>query len=293
MCREIGSGAVTKRALLIVTSGLLASSSRRTVPAPTGTALSANNPTENRDTYGVRVVIIRAYVRCTLLASAETPGRSRRVAPTPNTHLNRERIVSAAMEIADADGVDALSMRTLAARLGAGTMSLYNHVDSKDDLLDQMTERVAAEISPPAERTHWKDGIRSLVISTRIALQQHPWAVDSWSARLPGPRRWTLMEQMLALLASAGLSDEVADLAFHALLNHVLGYTRQEHAFADSDSRAPAAGVAASLDAQRFPHVREHLRYHAQQRADHDSFLFVLDLILDGLDDRPHDALKR
>lgn len=214
------------------------------------------------------------------------------MAPNRKRELDPERIVSAAIEIADAEGAEALSMRMLAARLGAGTMSLYNHVESKDDLLDQMTERVASEIPPLPEPTHWKEGVRALASSTRSALQRHPWAVDSWSARLPGPRRWALMEQMLALLAAAGLPDEVADLAFHALLNHVLGYTRQELAFASSDSSVTPEDIAESLDTQRFPHVREHLRYHAEQRADQDSFVFVLDLILDALGDIAHAPRK-
>jgi len=198
--------------------------------------------------------------------------------------LTRKRIVRAAIETADRDGIDSISMRSLAAALDAGTMSLYNHVQNKDELLDAMVEEIAATIEHPEPGADWKKGVRHIAVSTRAVLHRHPWAVDVWSARIPGPQRWTLMEALLDQLASAGLPDDVTDLAFHAVLNHVLGHTRQELAATSSNPTAHVEDIARNLDAERFPQVIDHLRYHAADHPTHNSFLFVLDLILDGLD---------
>ena len=198
--------------------------------------------------------------------------------------LTRGRIGRAAVEAADRDGIDSISMRNLAAALDAGTMSLYNHVRNKDELLDAMGEDIAATIEHPEPGADWKEGVRRIAVSTRAVLHRHPWAVEVWSARIPGPQRWTLMEAVLDQLASAGLPDDLTDLAFHAVLNHILGHTRQELAAASSNPGTHVEDVARDLDAERFPEVIDHLRYHAADHPTHDSFLFVLDLILDGLD---------
>jgi AcrR family transcriptional regulator len=198
--------------------------------------------------------------------------------------LNRGRIVATAIDVADREGLDSVSMRTLATRLDAGTMSLYNHVRNKDDLLDAMVEHVASEIEPPSGDANWKDGVREIAISTRTALRRHPWVVEIWSARVPGPNRWMLMDEVLRQLASAGLPEDVADLAFHAILNHVLGHTRQELAANTQTSSPDLDTMAEALDAEGFTRVGQHLRYHKEDHPTHDSFLFVLDLILHGLD---------
>lgn len=198
--------------------------------------------------------------------------------------LTRERIVAVAVQVADRDGIAALSMRGLAEVLDAGTMSLYNHVRNKDELLDVMVEHVAAEIDPPPRDGEWKAGARELAVSMRRVLRRHPWAVDEWSTRVPGPRRWALMEAMLELLSSAGLREDATDLAFHAILNHVLGHTREELAQAPTNPAPDLEGLIDGLDAERFPLVRAHLRYHTVDHPEHDSFLFVLELILHALD---------
>jgi AcrR family transcriptional regulator len=198
--------------------------------------------------------------------------------------LTRKRIVRAAVAAADRDGIDSISMRNLAAALDAGTMSLYNHIGNKDELLDAMVEDVAATIEQPEPSVDWKNGVRQIAVSTRAVLHRHPWAVEVWSERIPGPQRWTLMETILVQLSAAGLPDDLSDLAFHAVINHILGHTRQELAAASSDPIAHIEDVARDLDPERFPAVIDHLRYHAEEHPTHDTFLFVLDLILDGLD---------
>jgi len=205
------------------------------------------------------------------------------MASEQKSSLTRERIVRAGIEAADSNGIDSISMRNLAAALDAGTMSLYNHVRNKDELLDAMVEDIAETIERPEAGADWKASVREIAISTRAVLHQHPWAVEVWSARIPGPQRWTLMEVILDQLASAGLPDDLNDLGFHAVLNHVLGHTRQELATATSNPGTHIDDLATELDVERFPEVIDHLRYHAADHPTHDSFLFVLDLILDGL----------
>ena len=95
--------------------------------------------------------------------------------------LSRERILQAAVDLADADGIDGLSMRKLAHSLGFEVMSLYNHVANKDDLLAGMVDLVAGQIDRPAEGAPWKQAVRSLSLSAHDVLLTHRWAVPRWS----------------------------------------------------------------------------------------------------------------
>jgi AcrR family transcriptional regulator len=199
--------------------------------------------------------------------------------------LTTERIVSAGVELADAEGLDGLQMRRLAATLTVAPMALYNHVDGKESLLDLMVEHVVGEIDRPRPEADWRRGLRDLALSTRRALRRHPWAIDVWPVRLPGPQRWSLMETVLELIAQANLPPHTADIAFHGFLNHVLGYVRMELAF-----KTPPSGTVTSsraelpdLDPENFPRINQHLDYHTTPHPDHDPFLYVLELLLDDL----------
>lgn len=205
---------------------------------------------------------------------------------TDRPPLTRERILAAAVEIADERGVGALSMRKLAKQLGYEVMSLYNHVENKDDLLDGMVDLVAAEIDGPQPGLGWKPAIRSIAMSAHEALVRHPWATVLWASRWPGPARWRHMEALLALLAGAGFPDDVADLGFHAVTMHIQGFTQQQITYTElsSDEERLFARFHREVSADEFPHVVDHVRYHIDVEAPHDEFGFVLDLILDGLD---------
>lgn len=203
----------------------------------------------------------------------------------PRGSITRERIVVAAVDIADTQGADALQMRHLASSLSVATMAIYNHVDNKESLFDLMVEHIVREIERPPADADWRSGLRDLATSTRDTLRQHPWAIDIWSSRLPGPERWAFMETMLEMLSQAGLPEELADLAFHAIVNQVLGYTRMELAFdtLQSDTIVAHGTKFADLDPERFPRTLEHLYYHATPHPDHDPFLYVLDMIINDL----------
>jgi AcrR family transcriptional regulator len=100
-----------------------------------------------------------------------------------SVRMERAEIVSAAVRIADADGVDAVSMRRLADELGVATMTPYTHVASKDELLDLMRDAVAAEMLLPEPLPEdWRAALRAIADRTRAAYEAHPWCLDSRSA---------------------------------------------------------------------------------------------------------------
>ena len=102
--------------------------------------------------------------------------------------LSRERVLSAAMVLADTGGIEALTMRRLGQDLGVEAMSLYNHVAGKEDILDGITDLVFGEISVPSDRAGWKSAMRLRSVSARKALLRHPWASPLMQSRTkPGP----------------------------------------------------------------------------------------------------------
>jgi AcrR family transcriptional regulator len=198
--------------------------------------------------------------------------------------LHRDAIVAAAVELADEEGVGALSMRNLARRLGYEVMSLYNHVANKDELLSLMVDAVAGEIEEQPGDAAPLAAVRATAVSTHDVLVRHPWAPVLWQRHLPGPARTRLMDDLLRLLDQSGLSPDLAHHGFHAVTNHVLGYTLQElgMTLADEDPEAKALEYVTSIDAEAYPHMVAHVRQHLEGDTS-SSFELVLDLILDGL----------
>ena len=188
--------------------------------------------------------------------------------------------------MADERGTDALSMRKLAGELGYEVMSLYNHVANKDEVLSLMVDAVAAEIPAPDPDADPLIAVRTLVVDTRAALVRHPWAAGLWLRQMPGPARIRHMEHLLAALAATDMAPPVAHLAFHAVNNHVIGYTLQEQAMAyvvpGGDADALARSFLEGISPDEFPHTVTHVRQHLDGDTA-SSFETVLDLILDGL----------
>lgn len=215
------------------------------------------------------------------------------VSPAPRAPLTRERVLAAAVAIADEGGIDSLSMRRLAGELGVKAMSLYNHVANKGDVLDSIVETVAGEIVIPTERDDWKAVIRVSTISAHETLLRHPWANDLWMRQAPGPARLGYMELLLATLRQAGFSDELTYHAYHILQSHFLGYTVQAlnyRSMAGQDMAGLATRFLETFPADDFPHFAEHVRQHLEPRHDDVSaFELGLDLILDGIE-RMRDA---
>lgn len=201
--------------------------------------------------------------------------------------LDRPTIVATAMALADREGVEAITMRKLAERLDYKVMSLYNHVANKEELLTEMVDTVAEEIEAPRPDCPPMTAVRGLALSFRAALLAHPWAPPLWNRHMPGPARARQMEHLLRTLAESGLSPEIAHHGFHAVINHVLGYTLQEQLMAvdhryQLDPEGLAREFIASLDGDEFAHTIAHVHQHLDG-ATESSFEIVLDLILDGL----------
>ncbi len=198
--------------------------------------------------------------------------------------LDRARIVAAAVALADAEGVGAVSMRNLARRLGYEVMSLYNHVAHKGELLGLMVDEVAAQIAAPPPGTPPLAAVRTMAVATRDVFVAHPWAPELWQRHVPGPARTRAMEELLRLLDESGLSPDVAHHGFHAVNNHVLGYTLQElgMTMGEEDPESSARKYLADIETGDYPHVAAHVRQHLEGDTA-SSFELVLDLILDGL----------
>ncbi len=198
--------------------------------------------------------------------------------------LSRDRILAAGLELADADGLDAVSMRRVAARLGVQAMSLYNHVASKDALLDGMLERVLQEAKLPEPAGDWETELRACAASLHDALRRHPWSCGlvMAPAAYPGAlaARIRYIEALLATLRAAGFTPAQAYHAYHALDGHTVGFTMWElgHSVADEEVVEQARRLVLSGD---YPYVLEHAQEH---EVEHDSaFGFSLDLVFDGL----------
>jgi AcrR family transcriptional regulator len=210
--------------------------------------------------------------------------------PQPRSPLNRQRVLEAAVRLADAGGLEALSMRKLGQEVGVEAMSLYNHVANKEDVHAGMVELVLDEFELPSDELDWKAGIRAAAMSAHDSLVRHRWAsglmmtVQTVSdARL----RWN--EWVLRTLREAGFSANLTHHAYHALESHIVGFAlwRTSMPF---ETHAELVGLAERFLAQ-FPvddypyfveHVREHLDPPAQDEPT--EFEFGLDLILDGLE---------
>ena len=96
----------------------------------------------------------------------------------PRVPLTTERVLRAAVTLADEGGIESLSMRNLGQKLGVEAMSLYNHVTNKDDILNGIVDIVVSEIDAPSSRADWKAAMRQRAISAREVLLRHPWAPD-------------------------------------------------------------------------------------------------------------------
>lgn len=204
--------------------------------------------------------------------------------------LSRERVLSAAVKLADRGGVESLSMRKLAQALKVEAMSLYNHVANKDEILDGLVEIVISEIALPAKGADWKDGMRLRANSAREMFLRHPWAISLMESRKnPGPAAMRYYDAVIGCMREGGFSIAMAAHAFSLLDSYILGFAMQElkMPFDTSDELADIAdNILEQLPAAEFPHFTEMIVEHALKPGyDYgDEFEFGLELILDGLE---------
>lgn len=203
--------------------------------------------------------------------------------------LNRERVVCAAMDLADESGIESLTMRELGRKLGVEAASLYNHVAGKGDLLDSMAALVLAEIDLPSDGAHWKEAMRRRAVSARAAFSRHPWAAALLDSReQSGPSKLDYADKVLGALLQAGFSPGVAANAFLALDSYIYGFERQRSSLSlgdEVDTTEAAQEVLAAIPLGAYPSlacVAE--EYAVKPYDDAVAFEFGLGLILDGLD---------
>jgi AcrR family transcriptional regulator len=208
----------------------------------------------------------------------------------PRRPLTRERVLQAAIELADRDGLEALSMRKLGQELGVDAMAMYRHVRSKDDMLDGVVELIVGEFERPPADKDWKATLRQHAMAARRVMLRHPWARRVLEERgTSGPASLAHIEAVLATMLGAGFSMEVAHHALHVLDSRIFGFNQalfEDSGPADLSPEAEAAIVRALAG---YPRISELAKAASHEgvlgRCDDDvEFAFGLDLILDGLD---------
>ena len=224
-------------------------------------------------------------------------------ATDPRAPLSKERVLHAAVALADRAGMEALTMRKLADELGVGAMTLYYYVPNKDELLTGMVDIVFEEIEPPSPDDDWRAALRRRAISTREALNRHRWAVGLMESRaMPGPASIRLHDAVLGCLREAGFSIEQTIQAYSVQDAYIYGFALQEK-HVPFDSAEEAASVAqeqvrqlaevaeeqqSAALAEEFPYIAEVVGGHVA-KVGHDfteAFEYGLDLILDALEQR-------
>jgi AcrR family transcriptional regulator len=204
--------------------------------------------------------------------------------------LTRDRVIAAAIELADEAGITGLTMRALGERLGVEAMTLYYHVGRKDDLVGAMVDVVVAAFELPEAGADWKAELRRSALSAHDVLLRHRWAASLvLSGPAPSPARLRHMNALLGCLRGAGFTADQTDHAYHALDSHIMGFTLWVVGMdlgSSEDLAALAADFLTTLPRDELPHLVEHVEQHMRP-PDPESpgeFAFGLDLILDGLE---------
>ena len=207
---------------------------------------------------------------------------------SPRPPLTTDRVLRAAVDLADREGLGALTMRRLGAELGVEAMSLYKHVANKEAILDGVVELIVGQIEIPSQETHWKEAMRRRAVSARGVLAAHSWAIGLLETRgSMGPATMRYLDAILGNLRSAGFSIQDAVHAFWLLDSYVYGHVIQETTLAPGrtvaardrvggggpgagrDGRVPASGRAgrtrAGVRLQRRPGVPVRLGSHPRR----------------------------
>ena len=206
------------------------------------------------------------------------------------TPLNRERVLRAAIALADTGGIESLTMRKLGHELGVEAMSLYNHVTNKDDILDGIVDLVFSEIAMPSGRADWKAAMHRRAISAREVLLRHPWATKLMQSRTkPGAATMRHHDAVLGSLREAGFTLDMAAHAYSVMDSYIYGFALQQMnlPLGTSENVARVAqDILRQLPADEYPHLAEMIIEHGMKPgyAYADEFEFGIDLILDGLE---------
>ncbi len=203
--------------------------------------------------------------------------------PRSEPPLSLERIVATAVELLDAQGVGGLTMRRLADRLGSGVMSLYWHVDNKEDVFDLALDSVLEYRGPPqiVESQDWRGEVVHMLEDWRASMLRHPWSASLLPRRALGPNILSRLELLSKTLSRAGVADADLNVAIWSLWNYVMGATITRASFDLSDDDRAAAQQRLTRLGERYPTIER-----SRLLLDNDwggAFRKGLDFLLDGL----------
>jgi AcrR family transcriptional regulator len=208
--------------------------------------------------------------------------------PTRRRPLSRDRVLDAAVRLADQGGLDAVSMRRLGQVLRVDAMALYRHVANKDDVLDGLADLIMGDVEVPALDVDWRTAIRRSAVSAHEVLLRHPWAgALIESRRRAGPARLRYLDGVLGTLAGAGFTVPLALHAIMILDSYTYGFVLQELAWPfETDSAGEvAAAFASHLPSGEYPNLLGVARVVAAEPANAKvDFAVGLDLVLDGVE---------
>jgi AcrR family transcriptional regulator len=216
--------------------------------------------------------------------------RSRRVP------LTRERVLDAALKLADSGGIEALSMRKLGQALGVEAMALYYHFANKERVLDGIVDLVFGEIDVPVIGSDWKTAMRRRAISVRDALLRHRWAIGLMESRTnPGPANLRHHDAVIGCLRAAGFDMAMAATAYSLLDSYIYGFalTKMNLPFdTTTDIAEMAESMLEPFPVGEYPNLADFITEHAMKPGyDYaDEFEYGLDVVLDGLE-RARDAV--
>jgi AcrR family transcriptional regulator len=215
--------------------------------------------------------------------------RARSDKAPPRTPLSRERVLDGALAVADAGGIAALTIRSLAEKLGVKPMSVYHHVANKDEILDCIVDLVFSEIELPVPGGDWRTEMRRRAISARQVLRRHPWAIQLLQSRTsPGAATLRHHDAVIGSLRGAGFSVAMTAHAFALIDSYVFGFALSEAALPINGPET-VTEVAETMMRNHFteayPHLVEFSTEHILKPGYDfgEEFEFGLDLILDGL----------
>jgi AcrR family transcriptional regulator len=231
-------------------------------------------------------------IRAAVTRKGVVPMAQQQVETPRRVPLSRDRVLRAAVALADQAGIESLSMRKLAQELGVVPMALYKHVANKDELLDGMVDVVVGEIDPPVRGADWRSAVRQRILSARRALLRHPWASRVLESRTnPTPVVLAYMDSMIGMFRSGGFSIDLTHHVMHAVGSRIFGFTQE--LFDDSASTDPQAAAALPPEvAKQFPYITELTIAISHDEGsvvgpgcdDQFEFEFALDLLLDGIE---------
>ncbi len=215
---------------------------------------------------------------------------ARKINDSRRTTLSKDRVITAAIALADRIGIEPFTIRKLATELDVKPMTIYHHVANKEAILDGMVDVVFGEIDRPSEDLDWKQAIRQRSTSARSVLASHPWAVPLMESRTsPGPETLRHHDAVLGCFRAGGFSIKMTAHAYALIDSYIYGFALQEAnlpATEGADMTALAGTIIEPLPADLYPHLTELAVQHVLQPG-YDfakEFEFGLDLILAGLE---------